>query len=775
MNSSYQYCFQDEFERFVGDADSVDLDECGTENVVRICLVDPSFYSSVSWALRKLQDAKLVIDQFGFELDGSAVPRGNETVDEQARLSDKLTVLVNDIGIAMKRLGYALYGGKVYKKCDKAKYTYSYKCEVEAFVNSLAANESFKARLLKDMKRVIDILANPHCEVIRPLCVDYNLIEVNDGKCWSIKERRFLEDAIEDKDIGHVTPRAFSPYDATREPEPKYFKEILENSLTEAEIEEFCEDFLRLLNHNQKRHKDKVPCLIGAANSGKTSLFQPILGLVHHGNIATITKQRVFNKAMINHFTEVIFVDEASPSTLDIDDWKILTQGGYTACDIKYQTAKSFINRCPMLLTAQQKLEFSPEDQAAMDRRLRNYVFKSLPNPRKKAAEWLRRHAMDCVVWASTKARPTTDQEESSDSSLEEEQVGDGVLKDEEKDALRTLPLADVWTDALDETGETATTAEDGSNDTTDSDDDQCIRNLRRTLALSSTGSLRHRQIASMLHTRVREKEEEKRRKHQQHNARKSFLRERGVSSEVAELLPEDPDAAMPSQIQRQLQEYCHEREARQEQERREKARRAFEGTWLRATEVELKNCCDKYQSSSDPTVRLNVKEWMKVLCNKLKMHHESLGTFNTAEAVQERIKVCTALGLLREEQHHLVTSVAERLPVLTVSSSETEGVQQHTCSGVDETDEEQSIFITQQHTCSEVDETSEEQSIFITPLPSTSGASRPHSSFDDCAVSAALLRASTTNNKKRKRQSSSQRVVKKSQNVLTRYFTSQK
>ena len=86
---------------------------------------------------------------------------------------------------------------------------------------------------------------------------------------------------------------------------------------------------------------------------------------------------------------------------------------------------------------------------------------------------------MDCVVWASTAARPTADQEESSDGSLEEEQIGDGVLKDEEKDALRTLPLTDVWTDALDETGETATTADDSSDDTVDSHDDQCIRNLQ--------------------------------------------------------------------------------------------------------------------------------------------------------------------------------------------------------------------------------------------------------------------------------------------------------
>ena len=132
---------------------------------------------------------------------------------------------------------------------------------------------------------------------------------------------------VKDKDIGHVTPRAFSPYDPTKEEEPKNFTEILENSLPEAEIEMFWEDFLKLLNHDQKRNKDKAPCLI--ANSGKTTLFQPVLGIEHHSNIATSTKQRVFNKAVINRFKEIIFIDKKSPSTLDIDDWKILTQAGY--------------------------------------------------------------------------------------------------------------------------------------------------------------------------------------------------------------------------------------------------------------------------------------------------------------------------------------------------------------------------------------------------------------------------------------------------------------
>lgn len=58
----------------------------------------------------------------------------------------------------------------------------------------------------------------------------------------------------------------------------------------------------------------------------------PILGIIHHSNAATITKQRGFNKAMISHNTEVIFIDKTTYIvTLDTDDWKILTQGGYAA------------------------------------------------------------------------------------------------------------------------------------------------------------------------------------------------------------------------------------------------------------------------------------------------------------------------------------------------------------------------------------------------------------------------------------------------------------
>ena len=54
VESSYRHCFEHEFETFLGEAQSQDLEECGAENVVRVCLVDHSFQSSLSLAVEKL-------------------------------------------------------------------------------------------------------------------------------------------------------------------------------------------------------------------------------------------------------------------------------------------------------------------------------------------------------------------------------------------------------------------------------------------------------------------------------------------------------------------------------------------------------------------------------------------------------------------------------------------------------------------------------------------------------------------------------------------------
>ena len=139
------------------------------------------------------------------------------------------------------------------------------------------------------------------------------------------------------------------------------FRKNLENSLNKSEVTIFCHDFLNLLKYNQKRHKEKVPCLVGDANSGKTRLFFPILGLVRHRNFATVTKQRAFKKSMISPFNEVIFIDKATESTMEISDWKILAEGGYTAHYMKYQKARACINKCPMLITVRRNSNLVPQ------------------------------------------------------------------------------------------------------------------------------------------------------------------------------------------------------------------------------------------------------------------------------------------------------------------------------------------------------------------------------------------------------------------------------
>ena len=95
-------------------------------------------------------------------------------------------------------------------------------------------------RLIREMRKVVELLADPYCELFRPLAIDYDLIEVNQGVCWSLKDRSFMKDAIQEDKIGNASPRVFSSFDSMQEPDPKYVHQILENSLSPGEQSNFC-------------------------------------------------------------------------------------------------------------------------------------------------------------------------------------------------------------------------------------------------------------------------------------------------------------------------------------------------------------------------------------------------------------------------------------------------------------------------------------------------------------------------------------------------------
>ena len=639
VSSSFKHCYLDEARKVIGNDGlcTQELDECGTENVVRVTLVNPKFHTSLLSAVELLTAAELQLDKFGFEssttTSQASTSQLSMTCDEDKMLSaDKLAILVNDIPVAMGKLGYPSYRGKVYKKNDQARY--KTRGEARAFVNTLATNEFFKARLLREMKRVIDQLSDPFCELFSPLIINYDLIEVKDGRCWSISRRDFVEDAIEEQQVGKISPREFCSFDSARDPDPKYFREVLENSLSTQEVAKFCDDFLKLLLYNKKQHKDKVPCLVGDANNGKTTLFMPILGLIHPGNVATVTKQKAFNKSMITPFTEGIFIDEATERTLDFDDWKILPQGGYAAHDMKYQSARAFINRCPMLITSQRKLAFGPADQPAMERRLRTYTFRSLPRPKKKASNWLRTHPMDCVLWEVQKAKEAENEDESKDNSdentqEEESTFAEGVLREEEKAEIRSMSLLVLLAKeilAVDMSDEENPEDEcDGDSVSSSSSQADRMVHLGDLLEKTQPGCLRHRQLAQMLRTEGHKKREEERSRAERRRKREDFLRSRGVSNANLSLLPDDLDDPTPSPIARDLERYDQARVAAEEQARRETTREAFQGTWLRSTEKDLKRCCERYQASDDSSERSMLKAYIKQLSGKLRFLWECL------------------------------------------------------------------------------------------------------------------------------------------------------
>ena len=180
-------------------------------------------------------------------------------------------------------------------------------------------------------------------------------------------------------------------------------------------------------------------CLVGEPNSGKTSLFTPISRLIPARYIAMITKQKAFNKSLVDENTQIIFLDEAHANLMEPDDWKILTQGGLTAHDRKYKTSSRKVIRCPMFITCQTDMDFGEHHNTAMEARLRKFFFKSLTAPRVAGVqEFLQDNAMDCIVWACGLARTPDDE---LPPPIPRTSVLPEDIDEEEKERIRTIQL----------------------------------------------------------------------------------------------------------------------------------------------------------------------------------------------------------------------------------------------------------------------------------------------------------------------------------------------
>lgn len=171
------------------------------------------------------------------------------------------------------------------------------------------------------------------------------------------------------------------------------------------------------------------------------------------------------------------------------------------------------------------------------------------------------------------------------------------------------------------------------------------------------------------------------------------------MSSQNAELLPEDSNEPTPSPIARDLERFACARTVAKQDTRCQAAQKAFEGAWLKETEKELQDCVRRLHSTQHPSTRHSLEAYREVLEDKLKNHHKNLGTLGSKEALEERRHTCVSLGLLDRGQQHLVKCVFEALPtkeelgVLPTGSQQKEGGTQ--ARAASESDDERNLFIT--------------------------------------------------------------------------------
>ena len=130
-------------------------------------------------------------------------------------LASPIVIAMHDVEWAIVKLGYALHGGEVFKKVTSSQYTYQHCCSVKKFLSLLGSNDEFKDTIIKHLDKLVEILGDKECEFTKELRINYDLIEVKEGWCFSISQQKFVLHPIGHNDIGKESPGAFIDYEHT--------------------------------------------------------------------------------------------------------------------------------------------------------------------------------------------------------------------------------------------------------------------------------------------------------------------------------------------------------------------------------------------------------------------------------------------------------------------------------------------------------------------------------------------------------------------------------
>ena len=213
------------------------------------------------------------------------------------------------------------------------------------------------------------------------------------GVCFSIAEKEFVTSPISYSEIGKITPRSYVSYtyEPSRVPLPKPFIDSLENSFPVADIRRnFLRKYYQPLLHKKFPTRVKKFCVSGETDSGKSTWFSPIMGIIPTDCIAEVTREKQFAIAghLRNENTEVVFMDEWSIDSLNAEDAKKVLQGGLLMLPRKHRKAEKFAYNSGFYITTNEMPNFGqgPDDRA-IKRRLSVFETVPIPNPRNRVLD----------------------------------------------------------------------------------------------------------------------------------------------------------------------------------------------------------------------------------------------------------------------------------------------------------------------------------------------------------------------------------------------------
>ncbi len=303
-----------------------------------------------------------------------------------------------------------IHNGYVYQRAPGSRVTFSRTMSVESFIHKSQADPFIAGNVsVSHLSGLIKFFGHPDYSRTRQLKIDEDLIEVQGGKCWNLSKMEFVDIPIAESDIGIISPRAFYRWNPEDEPLPYHFIEMIQNSFPDVARRNMflCKWYQLLFFH---RHQLKTPALlvVGPKDCGKTTLINPILELIPHEFLASITKENQFSTSSINKNTRLTFVDEFSSDRLSADQCKSTLQGGFNVTSHKHKAVDIFYNRSQFYLTANNVPNWGAED-VNVKRRLEIFEMLPLANVDTTISQWLTDHAFECILWAGKCVRSALD------------------------------------------------------------------------------------------------------------------------------------------------------------------------------------------------------------------------------------------------------------------------------------------------------------------------------------------------------------------------------